>query len=104
MAIVTKLVSISIQLVPYEDFQIYGYSFVGFDANGNKYTNSLLVNNLYGGNNEGGKTTNTHIDLTTGKINYLYGGGNKAETTNTNINLTNTTITSEAFGGGNEAP
>lgn len=90
-------------LVPYEDFQIYGYSFVGFDANGNKYTNSLLVNNLYGGNNEGGKTTNTHIDLTTGKINYLYGGGNKAETTNTNINLTNTTITSEAFGGGNEA-
>ena len=89
--------------VPYEDFQIYGYSFVGFDANGNKYTNNLQINNLYGGNNEGGITTNTHIDLTDGVINYLYGGGNKAKTTNTNISLENTKITNSIFGGGNEA-
>ena len=89
--------------VSYEEFKIYNYYFIGTDNNGNKYTTSARINNLYGGNNEGGTTESTHIDLTKGTINNLYGGGNKAVTKTTDVKIYNTTILNAAFGGGNEA-
>lgn len=89
--------------VSYEEFKIYNYYFIGTDNNGNKYTTSARINNLYGGNNEGGTTESTHIDLTKGTINNLYGGGNKAITKTTDVKIYNTTILNAAFGGGNEA-
>lgn len=93
--------------VPLEDFKIYGYVFVGYDANGNKYTatsyDELRVYNMYGGNNEGGTTKTTNIDLTSGNIDVLYGGGNQAVTTDTNVTVKDTLINNAVYGGGNQA-
>ena len=87
----------------YENFKIYGYALVGQDANGNKYTSSLKVDKLYGGNNLGGNTINANIELTRGNINTLFGGGKKAETTSANTNISNVTINEAIYGGGDEA-
>ena len=87
----------------YDNFKIYGYLLVGYDTNGNKYIGKLIVDKMYGGNNLGGTTNNSHINLTTGNINTLYGGGNKATVTNTNTNINNVIINREIYGGGDEA-
>lgn len=89
--------------VSYEDFMIYGYYFVGYDSNNNKYTSSINIGNIYGGNNEGGQTDNTHIELTRGLIGNIYGGGNKALTLTSSVSVSNTEVTNNIFGGGNEA-
>ena len=65
-----------------------------------KYT--LNIKNIYGGNNEGGKTTNANITIKDGKITDVYGGGNKAPVTNPTIIINNGIITN-VYGGGNKS-
>lgn len=87
----------------YDDFKINGFYFVGKDAYGNVVTSSVKINNIYGGNNEGGSTKETNINLTNKVVDYIYGGGNKAESLNAFVDITNTNVLSAIFGGGNEA-
>lgn len=93
--------------VAYEDFQIYGCSFVGYDSSGNKYVasceNTLKATNIYGGNNLGGQTNTANINLTSGLIDYIYGGGKQAQTQDATLNITGTTVNKAIYGGGDEA-
>ena len=70
--------------VNFEDFKIKGIYFIGYDEQNNSYTSKIKINNIYGGNNDGGKVYNTNISLSKGEIDYVYGGGNKAQTINAN--------------------
>lgn len=90
--------------VEYNDFKIYGYYFIGTDSSGNKYVNQQDLGDIYGGNNQGGKTDNTHINLTLGNIQNIYGGGKKATTKTSSIDIKNTNIYGNIYGGGDEAP
>ena len=89
--------------VNFEDFKIKGIYFIGYDEQNNSYTSKIKINNIYGGNNDGGKVYNTNISLSKGEIDYVYGGGNKAQTINANTLINNVNITHSIFGGGNEA-
>lgn len=93
--------------VSLEDYQIYGYVLIGKDQNGTTYfktsLDDLRVYNLYGGNNQGGMTDTTNIDLTSGEFDLIYGGGNQAVTTTSNINSSNIKVNDSLYGGGNEA-
>lgn len=89
--------------VAYEDFEIYGYYFTGTDSSGNKYVNYQDIGDIYGGNNQGGQTDNTHINLNIGNINNIYGGGKKATTKTSTIDINNTNIYKNIYGGGDEA-
>lgn len=62
----------------------------------------LSLDNIYGGNNRGGLTTTSNIDITKGIITNIFGGGNVADTDDTNVNIANATVTN-VYGGGNEA-
>ncbi len=62
----------------------------------------LNIQNVYGGNNLGGTTGNSLVDLKYGTVNTVYGGGNQAITTTTNLNVSNN-ITGCVYGGGNQA-
>ena len=88
--------------VAYEDFQIYGCSFVGYDSSGNKYVasceNTLKATNIYGGNNLGGQTNTANINLTSGLIDYIYGGGKQAQTQDATLNITGTTVKKAIYG------
>ena len=63
----------------------------------------ITIDNLYGGNNQGGQTNNTDLNIETGIIGNLYGGGNQAKTGKTKVYLGNATITDDLYGGGNQA-
>ena len=65
-------------------------------------TTKINIDNIYGGNNEGGTTTKSNIIVTKGTIGNIFGGGNKAEIDFTNINISNATI-NNIYGGGNAA-
>ena len=95
--------------VEYDDFTIYGYIIVGKDSNGNEYKsinfqNNLSVNNVYGGNNLGGVTVSSDVNLSTGTYNSVYGGGEKATTNSTNVQIAGATINNIVYGGGDQAP
>lgn len=60
------------------------------------------ITNIYGGNNKGGKTSTTNIDISTGQITNIFGGGNEAVVDGTNLNITGGLI-GTIYGGGNEA-
>ena len=64
---------------------------------------NLSVNNVYGGNNQGGLTHETFITLNGGSYINLYGGGNMAPTDNTHVTVDGITMNGEFFGGGNQA-
>ena len=68
----------------------------------NNATN-LTVTSVYGGNNDGGKTVSTAINMTGGTYTNIYGGGNNAETDYTNVNVNDVNVTGNFFGGGNNA-
>lgn len=94
--------------VSYDDFKIYGYVLIGYDSDGNKYSavgfDDLYVNNLFGGNNLGGTTGTSNIDLTSGNYDIIYGGGKKASTNLTNVNVSDDAIVNTSiYGGGDEA-
>ena len=58
---------------------------------------------VYGGNNIGGNTVNSIVNIQNGNIANVYGGGNKAETSNPVVNITGGNISNNVYGGGNEA-
>lgn len=89
--------------VPIKDFKILNFTITAYDAEGNSYT-MPIVQNLYGGNNDGGTTGNTNIDLEGITVFNLYGGGNNATVTgNTDVNLNNCNLKNDVYGGGNNA-
>ena len=58
------------------------------------------INYIYGGNNKGGSTGTSNVNITAGTIGEVYGGGNKAGVTTTNVNANGGNIVS-VFGGSN---
>ncbi len=65
--------------------------------------NSIInIDNLYGGNNEGGVTTTPKVTVNFGTIGTLYGGGNKASVSSTDVTIKNAIINS-VYAGGNAA-
>ena len=63
---------------------------------------NVVIDSLYGGNNEGGVTSITNILVNSGKINSLYGGGNQAVVGETNVTCKTASI-GVLYGGGNAA-
>ena len=63
----------------------------------------ITIDNIYGGNNQGGKTSNVDIAAYSGTIGNVYGGGNEAVTTTSKVYLEGVTIVNEVYGGGNQA-
>ena len=91
---------------PESSFNIDEISIVGKASNGDSFvqnSENLIVSNLYGGNNEGGLTSTTNINLTKGYIHNVYGGGNLAPVDNANINCNGVSIGGQLYGGGNQA-
>ena len=84
-----------------DDFSV-GYSFKTLN-NSFVIKDNITIDNLYGGNNQGGQTNNTDLNIKTGIIGNLYGGGNQAKTGKTKVYLENALITNDLYGGGNQA-
>ena len=84
-----------------EDFDI-SYVFTSGDYRYEK-AQSITITNVYGGNNQGGKTTNVDINATAGTITNVYGGGNEAITGLSKVYLEDVVIKNEVYGGGNQA-
>ncbi len=63
---------------------------------------TLSINNIYGGNNQGGIATESKLNIGYGTIQNVYGGGDQATTKTTNVNITSE-IKGSVFGGGNQA-
>ena len=94
--------------VSYDDFKIIGYLIVAEDASHNKYFNYQFENNKYaekilGGNNAGGVTSTSHVNLTKGRYGSVYGGGEKAVTGETNVTISTATVENVVYGGGDQA-
>lgn len=64
--------------------------------------NNINVSNVYGGNNKGGTTGTTNVNVNYGNLNNLYGGGNLAPVGTTNVVVSNATVLN-IYGGGNLA-
>lgn len=87
------------------------YTFGGSNQSGTVTTanvsasnpNNLVVNNVYGGNNQGGLTNDTYVTLNGGNYINLYGGGNMAPTDRPHVHVDGIEMTGEFFGGGNQA-
>ena len=84
-----------------EDFDI-SYVFTSGDYQYEK-AQPITITNVYGGNNQGGKTTNVDINATAGTITNVYGGGNEAITGLSKVYLEDVVIKNEVYGGGNQA-
>jgi hypothetical protein len=63
---------------------------------------NLNISNNYGGNNQGGLTSSSKLNLNYGTIQNVYGGGNQADTTSTDVTVSNI-VTGCIYGGGDEA-
>lgn len=85
-----------------EEFSI-GYGIEGQNSSGNtvNYSKSI-IENVYGGNNQGGTTKTTYVTVYGEGVNNVYGGGNQAVAGTTNVNI-NGTVKKNVFGGGNQA-
>lgn len=94
--------------VEYEEFKVCGYVFIGYDDNGNQYKtvgyDDLYATSIFGGNNEGGITDSSNINLTNGNIDSVYGGGEKATTNTPQVVIDGATINKVVYGGGDQAP
>ena len=66
-------------------------------------SNSNLIGYVYGGNNAGGTTVNSTINVNGGMVGNVYGGGDAAPVTHPDVNLTNALILDDVYGGGNQA-
>ena len=71
-------------------------------SNGVTTKDILMIDNLYGGNNQGGVTSTTNLQVHSGIINNLYGGGRQTNVDNTNVNIYDGTI-GNVYGGGDTA-
>lgn len=77
------------------------YQFLGNGADGNKYEDTNTGLRIFGGNNAGGTTVNSHINIESGIAYEVYGGNNKGgETTTSNVITTGGTVTT-VYGGNN---
>jgi len=82
---------------------IYGGSnVIGNTTNSNITVNSGKITNIYGGNNLGGTTTTTNITTNDGNVQNIFGGGKEAEATYSNI-LTQGGNIENIYGGGEDA-
>ena len=63
---------------------------------------NINIDNLYGGNNEGGITSTPVIKVNSGTIGNLFGGGNKASVGTTDVTIKGATI-NYVYAGGNAA-
>ena len=85
-----------------EEFSI-GYGISGQDANGNAVNYSKgIISNVYGGNNQGGTTTTSNVQIKGNGVKDVYGGGNQAITNETNVSI-NGNVDGNVYGGGNQA-
>lgn len=64
--------------------------------------NNINVTNVYGGNNKGGTTGSTNVNVNYGNLDNLYGGGNLAPVGSTKVIVSNATVLN-IYGGGNLA-
>lgn len=91
----------------FDEFAIYGYMIKGYDNNGNVYISNgfdkMIADYVYGGNNAGGVTDNSNINLTAGEYNYIFGGGKKAVAGNTKVSLDGIVVNKAIYGGGDAA-
>lgn len=88
-----------------DDFKV-NYTFVGNNNNGSYSTTSLTepeIDRVYGGNNAGGTTVATNVDVNVGTIGYVFGGGNEAVSDSSVVNVTNATVLKDIYGGGNKS-
>ena len=88
------------------DYKLDEISIIGSDTDGNSFVqnnNNLVVSNLYGGNNKGGTTNVTNINLNRGYTHNIYGGGNLAPVNKTIVNCENISVGGQLYGGGNQA-
>ena len=91
---------------PVANFEMDEQSIVGISSSGDAFvqnSENLIVSNLYGGNNRGGLTGTTDINLTKGYVHNVYGGGNLAPVNYANINCNGVAIGGQLYGGGNQA-
>ena len=65
-------------------------------------SSDITIDNLYGGNNEGGVTSTPKVRVNSGVIGNLYGGGNRASVGTTDVVIQNATI-NHVYAGGNAA-
>ena len=65
-------------------------------------SSSVTINNIFGGNNKGGSTSTSIIDVNGGKIGNIYGGGNEASVDIPNVKVKNANV-NNVYGGGNMA-
>lgn len=65
-------------------------------------TSNINIDNLFGGNNEGGITSTPVITVNSGIIGNLYGGGNKASVGTTDVTIRGANI-NYVYAGGNAA-
>ena len=63
---------------------------------------SIMVGNLYGGNNEGGYTENTNVIINSGFTGDIYGGGDIADVGYTNVTINGGKING-VYGGSNNS-
>lgn len=85
---------------------IVSYSFSGMDSNSNVFTDKSGngVEFVYGGNNIGGKTSNSDVRILNGNAGYVYGGGNQAFVNNPKVLMQGGNVKFDIYGGGNQAP
>lgn len=85
-----------------ENFTV-GYGISGQDSSGNSVNHTkAIIGTVYGGNNQGGTTATTNVNINGGGVGTVYGGGNQAVTNETNVNI-NGEVSKNVFGGGNQA-
>ncbi len=77
------------------------YQFLGNGADGSKYEDTNTGLKIFGGNNAGGTTQNSHVNIESGIAYEVYGGNNKGgETITSNVITTAGTVTT-VYGGNN---
>ena len=82
-----------------DDFSMKAFIISPTDPN---VTSSVVIDNVFGGNNLGGTTNAAIINISGGDIGYLYGGGNEAVVNSTSLDIDGANI-DVVFGGGNAA-
>ena len=77
------------------------YQFLGNGADGNKYEDTNTGLRIFGGNNAGGITINSHVTIQSGTAFEVYGGNNKdGNTLTSNVIITGGTVKT-VYGGNN---
>lgn len=89
-------------LQPKDTFKL-SYGLSSSDGN-NQYVSgsSIMIGNLYGGNNEGGYTENTNVVIKSGFTGDIYGGGDIAPVGTTNVTINDGKING-VYGGSNHS-